>query len=320
MISVLIITYNGERFLKEQLDSIYNQTVLPDEVVVSDDCSQDGTIDILHKYHQKCGLKYHINPHNLGYLGNLKKSLELCQGDYIIFADQDDIWFLNRIEAALFKMKQIEKDNRPAIVSCKFIEIDAESKVLSQKYNKYEDTQDYNLHLFGCGTMASASMINRPLLEYFKSLTEPKDFMMGMIASMTGNIYRMGDPLFYYRRHANNTMNTINLNANKGYRIFNKYKRIFLDKYSTFYSRPLSSMKEINDVLSQYFIPGRVPLFNKIKLCLEQKSVNRKIKTLFTINEINLINKILICYMIIRQRYNDPRGTDQKVAKIRCTP
>ena len=223
MISVLIITYNGERFLKEQLNSIYNQTVLPDEVVVSDDCSQDGTIDILWEYHQKYGLKYSVNLDNLGYFGNLKRSLELCQGDYIIFADQDDIWFPNRIEAAFSKMKQIEKDNRPAIVSCKFIEVDAEGKVLRINY-KYKDTQEYCLHLIGCGTMASASMINRPLLDLYKSLPVPKDFTMGIIASVTGNIYRMGEPLFYYRRHANNTMNKINLNANKGNRIYNKYK------------------------------------------------------------------------------------------------
>jgi hypothetical protein len=81
-----------------------------------------------------------------------------------------------------------------------------------------------------------------------------------------------------------------------------KFKWVFYDKYSAFYSRPLSSMKEINDVLSQYFMPERVPLFNKIKLCLEQKSVNKKIKTLFTIKEINLIDKLLICCILIKHR------------------
>jgi len=299
MISVLLITYNGERFLKEQLDSIYNQTILPDEVVVSDDCSQDGTIDILREYNQKYGLKYDVNPNNLGYLGNLKKSLEYCQGDYIIFADQDDIWFSNRIEAALFKMKQIEKDNRPAIVSCKFIEIDAEGKILSKSF-RYKDKHEYYTHLFGCGTMASTSMINLPLLEYYKSLSEPKDFMMGIIASMTGDVFRMGAPLFYYRRHDNNTMNTISTNTKK--RIFYKYIKIFLDKYSTFYSRPLSGLKEINISLSQHFLPERFPLFNNIMLCLEQKSFKNKIRILFTISEINLIDKVLIFYIIFRNR------------------
>ena len=297
MISVLIIVYNGERFLEEQLESIYNQTVLPDEVMVSDDCSQDGTIDILREYHQKYGLKYSVNPYNLGYLGNLKRSLELCRGDYIIFADQDDIWFPNRIEAALSKMKQIEKDTKPAIVSCNLIQIDAKGTVLKENY-KYRDSTVYCFHLFGYFTMASASMINRPLLELYKSLQEPKDFMLGIIASMTGSIYKMGKPLLYYRRHEANTMNKMNSSLCK----LEKYKRAFFNKYSTFYSRPLSSMKEINDALSQYFIVDRVPLFNKIKLCLEQKSCNNKIRILFTIKEINLIDKLLICCILIKHR------------------
>jgi glycosyltransferase involved in cell wall biosynthesis len=297
MISVLIITYNGESFLKEQLDSIYAQTVLPDEIVVSDDCSQDGTIDILREYHQKYGLKYHINPHNLGYLGNVKRSLELCQGDYIIFADQDDIWFPNRIETALSKMKQIEKENRPAIVTCCFINVDAEGKVLRHN-NMYKDSQAYDLHLFGYFTMASASMINRPLLELYKSLPVPKDFMLGIIASMTGSIYRMGEQLFYYRRHEDNTMNKMNSRLHK--RV--TFEWLFRDKYSTFYSKNTSSMNEINDTLSQYFIPERVPLFNKIKICLEQRSFNKQIKTLLTIKEINLINKLLICCILMRHR------------------
>jgi len=301
MISVLVITYNGERFLKEQLDSIYNQTVLPDEVMVSDDCSQDGTIDILREYHQRYGLKYFINPHNLGYLGNLKRSLELCQGDYIVFADQDDTWFPNRIETALSKMKQIERNNNPAIVSCNFIHTDAKGKILQKNYKNIDST-DYCLHLFGSVTMASSSMINRSLLELYRSLPEPKDFMMGIIASMTGNIFRVGDPLFYYRRHENNTMNTITLSTKKENRVLNKQIKMFFDKYSTFYSRPLSSMNEINDVLSKYFIPERIPLFNKITMCLEQKTVKNKIWHLFNIKEINLIDKLIICCILIKHR------------------
>jgi glycosyltransferase involved in cell wall biosynthesis len=96
MISLAMPTYNGERFLREQLDSIYNQTIVPDEVIVVDDCSTDGTISILEEYKKKYGLKYWVNEKNLGYNKNFEKAISLCTGDYIALSDQDDVWFLRR--------------------------------------------------------------------------------------------------------------------------------------------------------------------------------------------------------------------------------
>ena len=75
MISLAMPTYNGERFLREQLDSIYNQTIVPDEVIVVDDCSTDGTISILEEYKKKYGLKYWVNEKNLGYNKNFEKAI-----------------------------------------------------------------------------------------------------------------------------------------------------------------------------------------------------------------------------------------------------
>lgn len=72
-ISVAMPTYNGEEYLREQLDSIYNQTMIPDEVVVVDDCSKDGTVDILREYQNKYGLKFCVNEQNLGYNRILRK-------------------------------------------------------------------------------------------------------------------------------------------------------------------------------------------------------------------------------------------------------
>ena len=92
-ISVVLTTYNGEKFLKEQLDSLYNQTMLPDEIVVVDDCSNDKTVEILEKYKNTKGLRYYVNDVNIGVNKNFEKAIKLCQGDYIALCDQDDIWF-----------------------------------------------------------------------------------------------------------------------------------------------------------------------------------------------------------------------------------
>src|SRR5574344_2136916 len=98
MISLALPTYNGEKYLREQLDSIFNQTMVPEEIVVVDDRSTDSTIQILEEYKQKYGLKYYINEQNLGYNKNFEKAITLCQGDYIALCDQDDVWLPEKIE------------------------------------------------------------------------------------------------------------------------------------------------------------------------------------------------------------------------------
>ena len=75
MISLVMPTYNGETYLREQLDSIYGQTLVPDEVIVVDDCSTDGTVEILKEYSIKYGLKFYINDTNLGYNKNFAKGI-----------------------------------------------------------------------------------------------------------------------------------------------------------------------------------------------------------------------------------------------------
>ena len=100
-ISVALCTYNGEKYLTEQLDSILSQTVKADEIVICDYGSQDGTLEILQNYHlQHPGLfTVIINEKNLGYFKNFEKALHACSGDIIVTSDQDDIWKPCKIEA-----------------------------------------------------------------------------------------------------------------------------------------------------------------------------------------------------------------------------
>ena len=97
-ISIALATYNGGRFLREQLDSIYAQTWRNIEVVASDDRSSDDTVAILEEYGQSHGLRYEINDENLGFVRNFEKILARCTGDFIALADQDDIWLPDKLE------------------------------------------------------------------------------------------------------------------------------------------------------------------------------------------------------------------------------
>lgn len=98
-ISVALCTYNGEKYLEEQLDSILNQTLKVDEIIVCDDQSSDNTIEILKNYSKKNeGLfKIFINEINLRSVKNFEKAISLCTGDIIFLSDQDDSWLPEKV-------------------------------------------------------------------------------------------------------------------------------------------------------------------------------------------------------------------------------
>lgn len=105
MISVALCTFNGEKFISSQLDSILRQSLPVDEIIVCDDCSTDSTISILQKYATQFSVIHLIeNEHNLGYVANFEKAIQLCQGDYIFLSDQDDIWHLDKVAISVHSL------------------------------------------------------------------------------------------------------------------------------------------------------------------------------------------------------------------------
>lgn len=99
-ISVALCTFNGEKFLKEQLDSILQQTISVDEIVVCDDVSTDSSLLILKNYEKEFPaiFKIYQNEENLGYVRNFEKAMSLCTGEIIFLTDQDDVWKKNKAE------------------------------------------------------------------------------------------------------------------------------------------------------------------------------------------------------------------------------
>lgn len=108
-ISVALATYNGEKFILEQLESIFRQTKAVDEVVICDDRSQDATVSLIEGYIARHALdnswRLYVNEQNLGYGENFKKAAYLCTGDVVFFCDQDDIWIPDRVEKMIASME-----------------------------------------------------------------------------------------------------------------------------------------------------------------------------------------------------------------------
>lgn len=126
MISVCMGIYNGEAYIREQLQSILNQTLPPDEVILCDDCSGDTTRSIVSQFIEENGLEgkwwLYCNEQNKGYPDNFYYAMSLCRGEYIFLADQDDIWDNHKLEL----MTNVMKENKSIrAVCCKFGLIDA---------------------------------------------------------------------------------------------------------------------------------------------------------------------------------------------------
>lgn len=221
-VSVAIATYNGEKFLAEQLESIVNQSHPVDEIVINDDCSSDRTIDIAQYYAQlysNISWKISANELNVGYRFNFRKAISRCTGDIIFLCDQDDVWVKNKVA----KMVGIfEKNNQVKLLISDFKTINDKGEFLQpnkkleniwvsprilkntdclEKIKIYEAVS----HTQGQGcTMA----ITREVADFYLkcNLNWTHDNLVGLIAAFRGGLFYLKDQLVNYRIHENNTV------------------------------------------------------------------------------------------------------------------
>src|SRR5437773_10945714 len=98
LISIVLCSYNGERFIKEQVDSILSQTYSNIELIISDDASTDGTPNILNGFKENQNVKLFFQPENIGSAKNFEFATRNATGAFIAFSDQDDIWLPQKLE------------------------------------------------------------------------------------------------------------------------------------------------------------------------------------------------------------------------------
>jgi glycosyltransferase involved in cell wall biosynthesis len=200
MISVCIATYNGEKYIKEQLDSILLQLRENDEIIISDDGSCDRTMEIVNSYEDNRIKIFHNSFKNL--ILNFEFALKQATGDYIFLSDQDDVWLPNKIEVCrgylssfyvvVSNCKVVNQDLQ--IISDSFFELNNSKKGLISSLIK-------NSYL-GC-----CLAFRRELLE--KALPFPKnipmhDIWLGLVSELFYKVKFIEEPLMLYRRHGAN--------------------------------------------------------------------------------------------------------------------
>ena len=222
LVSIPLLTYNGEKYIKEQLDSIFSQTYTNIEIIVFDDASTDNTVEILKTYEKKENFSYHINKKNVGLRENSLLAFKACTGDLIAPADQDDIWKKNKIELL------VDNIGNNTLIYTDSTPIDSDGKELAPTYFSQFlnliDGNDNKAFFFTNSISAHAMLFKKELLEYMFKIPDKMfyhDWWIAFIAASYGNIKFFDEPLIYYRRHEKQ----ITKNKDKNYKsIFARIK------------------------------------------------------------------------------------------------
>lgn len=208
-VSVALCTYNGEKYIKEQLKSILNQTYDPYEIVICDDKSSDETTKKIRNIKQENPdlINLYLNGENVGIERNFGRCIERCSGDVITISDQDDIWHEEKIEREVDAY--LENDvslvfHNSAIVNNN---LKRQGDLWSSAGYKALECMDQEYHLQeltkknfvqGCTMLFDAELV-----DYINPIPEEweYDYYIAVIAAMQNGLHPIGDELLYYRQH-----------------------------------------------------------------------------------------------------------------------
>lgn len=207
LISIALCTYNGEKYLAEQLESIINQTYKNIEIIAVDDCSSDGTLLILQEYAQQYPqIKVFSNTQNKGYTKNFEYAISLCKGEYIAISDQDDIWIASKLELLLNQIKI--KDSLLAYSNSALIDEKGNSlhKTGFDKRSRYSGGDPRALALFNI-FLGHAMMFKRELVDSAFPIPEGStyDAWLGFVATNKNRVCVVDNVLTLFRQHNTNS-------------------------------------------------------------------------------------------------------------------
>lgn len=215
VIDILLSTYNGGLYLKEQLDSLLSQIYKNWSLIVRDDGSSDNTVEIIKEHCKKYPERITFIEDNM-HLGACRSFIRLLEGssaDYVMFCDQDDVWLSDKIDITLKAMQEIESEHGdiPILVHTDLKVVDQEKNLISESFWRY---QHLDPHLKSLNTLlvlnnvtGCTMMINSKLKKLVASVPEGAilhDWWIALVASAFGKIEYVSVPTMLYRQHGKN--------------------------------------------------------------------------------------------------------------------
>ena len=205
MISVCIASYNGCKYMKEQLISILSQLSCDDEIIVSDDGSCDGTLEIVSNM-EDSRIKEVLNIEKHGVVPNFENAIKYASGDYIFLCDQDDLWVENKVKTCVEALQSVD------LVVHNSLLMDGVGNVSDiDFFSLRKSTAGYWKNLYKNSFIGCCMAFRREILDYVLPFPEHilwHDMWIGLMVEKKGKTMFIEDKLLYYRRHDNNASAT----------------------------------------------------------------------------------------------------------------
>ena len=244
-VAILLCTYNGEKYIEAQLDSIKNQEYPYIRCYIHDDGSSDKTVSILRDYENSypelfINLEYENTSHGAvaNFMSLLNYASENCKEDYYMFSDQDDIWLPTKVSDSVKELQKYDRDSTPALVYCDQKVVDEELNILVDSTNKLvgknlEDDQ-FKRIVFRNTAAGCCMCLNKALLLVASKSQDIQnipmhDWWVMLIASYFNNAHYLDKTLMLYRQHGDNTLGVDN---NDYFRKIKKYLGNFRNSIS----------------------------------------------------------------------------------------
>ncbi len=286
---VLMSTYNGERFIREQLDSLLNQTLRPDRIIIRDDGSRDDTLMILEEYASAYPFIRYYNGKNLGPAKSFWELIRNSENaDYYALCDQDDVWFENKLESAV-RMLEKEDQSLPLLYCSRYTLTDAKLDPIDSNVSDLYNYTDFAHSLLyhtapGC-TFVFNDADRKKILEYDldREYHIIHDAIIHKVCAMFGKVILDRDPRMFYRQHGDNE---IGMDANK-IRVFaGRVNRFINGKIRRYRSKTAKSLlnvygdeidkdkRELLDIVANYMNDGKLKKELMSRECFRTHTVN----------------------------------------------
>ncbi len=204
MISICMATYNGAKYIKEQVDSIIPQLAPGDELIVSDDGSTDSTIAILNSYNDP-RIKIFHNTKSKGVVGNFENALSRASGEYLFLSDQDDVWCDNKVLVCMQALKRCDLVLHDANIF-KSSKTEINSFYAMNKSGRGYFRNMYKNSYIGC-CMAFRRRLLSAIIPFPRGCVA-HDLYIGLLAERRFTVEHIEDVLMHYRRHDSNASPT----------------------------------------------------------------------------------------------------------------
>lgn len=296
-VSILLATYNGARYLPDLLWSLETQTYPLHEIVCCDDASEDETVRVLNDFSQKCHTPVRIyrNEKRKGYRKNFWEGIKLCNGDFVAFCDQDDVWKKQKIEKLV---SRINANLAPSMIFSDAELVDDDLKPLNTSALKFSGMRAEKWMKIQRGELLEV-LLKHPLIPGMTmmvhrqraSLNIPKntslmhDYALSIGFAIGGDYEFVNESLVHYRQHSNNAIgmnsDTKKKRKKRGHiwndEYFREVNSDLIDKLIT-----LRYLSKFNKVILDKTEEHMELILSEIKLALFRKKRRLSFQTLLT--------------------------------------